>query len=46
MRYMRWSYDDLLGLPADLIPVIIELMGEEAAEYERISEQPEADEGF
>lgn len=31
MKWMRWSYDDLLSCPADLVMTIVEMMNEEAA---------------
>lgn len=35
MRYMHWSYSDLMELPEGYIPVINKIAGEERREVER-----------
>lgn len=35
MRFMHWSYADLMTCPADYIPVILEVAREEAANARR-----------
>lgn len=34
MRFMNWSYDDLMGLPAAYIPVLFELIEDDARKQE------------
>lgn len=36
MKWMAWSYQDLMTAPLDYINVIIEMINEESAEIERI----------
>lgn len=33
MRYMRWSYDQLMGCPQDYLPVIAEESKREAQQH-------------
>jgi hypothetical protein len=37
MRYMRWSYDQLMGCPADYVDVIVEENRRENAESKSTS---------
>lgn len=40
MRYMRWSYADLMTCPADMIEVIVETAKREQAEARNAARAP------